>query len=110
MRPDEISLVAPDVLLEPAVYRRLIMVLRGAKVTSKSQLGVEPSAARDGGLTTFVVPGKEREAITLAIASYKVMEEDLLKAASGRPVRSWTRYSDLNWLVNRILQERTRPD
>jgi len=110
MRPDEISLVAPDVLLEPAVYRRLIMVLRGAKVTSKSQLGVEPSAARDGGLTTFVVPGKEREAITLAIASYKVMEEDLLKAASGRPVRSWTRYSDINWLVNRILQERTRPD
>jgi hypothetical protein len=110
MRPDEIFLVAPDVLLKPAVYRRLIMVLRGAKVTSHSRLGVEPSVATDGGLTTFVVPGKERDSITLAIASYRTTKEDLRKAAAGRPVRSWTRYSNLNWLVNRILQEQTRPD
>jgi len=110
MGADEISLVAPDVFLDPGLYRKLIMVLRGASVPPFSELGIESSAPPDDAVTTFVVPGARRDAISLAITSYRTTEEQWLKAANGVQDKSWRRYTGLNRLVNRILQEPTRPD
>ena len=110
LRVDEISLVAPDVFLDPALYRKLIMVLRGAKVSSFSKVGVDSSAPPDNGLTTFVVPGKKRDVVTLGITSYETTERQWNLAARSMQDRSWMRYSRLNWLVNRMLQEPKRPD
>jgi hypothetical protein len=106
---DEISLVAPAVLLDPDLYRKMIMILRGARVTSLSRIGFD-SPPPDKGLVTFVVPGSTRPTISIAVTSYKTTEQQWLAAARNRQDRSLTRYAGLNALVNRILQETTRPD
>lgn len=110
MRPDEISLVAPDVLLDPAIFRRLILVLRGARVPRLSEPGAATFTLLENGVNEFVVAGPKSDAVTIAITSYETTEKQWELAAIARQDRSWGRYTRLNWLVNRILQERVRPN
>jgi hypothetical protein len=109
LRPDEISLAAPGVLLNPEVYRAAIMALRGAMVTSLSRLGMEPPPP-PSGVAIFNVPARKRDRITVALASYRTTEQQWEAAVRGQQDRSLKRYSELNQLINRILQEATRPD
>lgn len=116
MRVDEIALVAPDVLHDSELYRKLIMVLRGAKVASHSVVGfVEPARRKDGsrppyrGPVPFVVPGRSTDQITLAVTSYRTTEKQWRAAAQGKPDRSASRFRALNVLINRILQEKDHP-
>ncbi len=107
---DEIALVAPEILRKPALYRRLIMVLRGAKVPSFSNLSIESPHFSNRGAISLFVPGKRRVSVKLAITSYKTTNEQWDSAARSTPDRSWSRYRQFNSLVNRILQEQPRPD
>lgn len=111
LRIDEIALVAPDVLLNPDHFKHAIMVLRGAKVASRSRLGVVPeSDGCDGKPLEFVVPGRSKKLPIAAITSVETTEEQWEKAARGKQDRSLERYRNLNRLVNRILRESKSPD
>lgn len=109
LRVDEISLVAPEVLFKPDLYRKTIMVLRGARVVSDASVGFV-SPPNGTSHTTFLVPGSSQPRVTLAITSYKTSLKQWKMAAKNKPDHSLQRYGALNWLVNRILQERIRPD
>jgi hypothetical protein len=110
LRVDEIPLAAPDVLDDPEVYRKAIMALRGARVSERSPVGIEPEPPSPSTFTTFVVPGPPRERITVGISSYRTTQEQWKASLFGRPDRSLRRYRDLNELINRMLTERVRPD
>lgn len=111
LRVDEIALIAPDILKSSEQYKHAIMALRGARVPSLSKFGVLSSDDIDNeDFVNFVVPGKQRKVITVAITSYQTTKEQWIKAAKNKQDRSLERYKNLNWLVNRILQETNRPD
>lgn len=111
LRIDEIALVAPKVLTDPLLFRQAIMVLRGAKVASKSRLGIEPNeAVGQDDIVKFVVPGNKKKLIRVAITSFETTEKQWAAAAKRTPDRSLTRYRNFNLLVNRILQEAKQSD
>lgn len=111
LRIDEIALVAPNVLSDTKMFKRAILVLRGAKVTTNSQLGFDPNAdSVDGEPITFVVPRRSNAPVRTAITSYKTREDQWEKAAKGHQDRSLDRYTNLNDLANRILRESKKPD
>lgn len=111
LRIDEIALVAPNVLLDPALFKHAIMVLRGAKVAAEARLGFEPACGL--GIEepiTFTVPGKPKKLVRVAITSFETTEEQWADAAKAKQDRSLDRYRNLNRLVNRILRETKSPD
>ncbi len=111
LRIDEIALVAPTVLSDPRMFKRAILVLRGAKVATNSNLGFEPT--KDIGEdepVAFNVPRRSNSPILTAITSYETKEEQWATAAKGHQDRSLDRYINLNELVNRILRESKKPD
>ena len=111
LRIDEIALVAPNVLLDPALFKHAIMVLRGAKVAAESRLGYEPASGE--GIdepVTFLVPGKPQSLVRVAITSFETTEDQWADAAKATQDRSLDRYRNLNRLVNRILRETKSPD
>ncbi|WP_434130688.1 RNA-directed DNA polymerase [Methylocaldum sp. GT1BB] len=112
LRIDEIALVAPKVLSDRELFRQAIMVLRGAKVISSSQLGIESSTifSDSEDLVKFVVPGKSKELIRAAVTSFQTTEKQWKAAAKGKQDRSLARYRNLHFLVNRILREAKCPD
>jgi hypothetical protein len=110
LRVDEISLAAPNVLLDPEIYKMAIMALRGARVKSDFGLGIKSPPPASGGMVSFSVPGTPRKKIIAALTSYLTTEQQWEAAARGRQDRSLSRYRGLNELINRILEEPVRPD
>jgi len=111
LRVDEIALVAPKVLLDPMLFRHAVLVLRGAKVRARSRLGFMPEGENTHDQTaTFVVPGRQKKLVRVAITSFETTEKQWADAAKGKQDRSLERYRNLNRLVNRILRETRSPD
>lgn len=109
MRVDEISLVAPEVLGNTELYRKFIMILRGAQVVDQSQVGFDPPKVPGGAPQYFVVPHRGHTPVRVAVTSFGTSDSQWNKAATGKPDRTWQRYANLNILVNRMLQEQPRP-
>lgn len=110
LRIDEIALVAPSVLFNPILFKQTVMVLRGAKVASKYQLGIDLAKTPGEELVEFVVPAKQKKLIRVAISSFKTTEQQWVAAAKGNYDRSLDRYRNLNQLVNQVLRETKDPD
>lgn len=109
LRIDEMGLVAPAVLSDPALFRNVIRFLRGAEVVSSRSLGFAPND--DGSpISNFVAPGKPRERIRIAVTSLETTDAQWEAAVRGKQDRSGARYVAFNGLVNRILKEPKRPD
>lgn len=108
LRIDEIGLVAPDVLSDPALFRSAIKLLRGAEVANHVGFGFNA----DGGehVRRFEAAGRPRDTIRIAVTSVKTTEDQWKLAAKGRHDRSAARYEAFNRLLNRILKEAKRPD
>lgn len=111
LRVDEIVLVAPAVLEDPARLKRAIMVLRGARVISDAKIGFkeEDKRLRDNP-AEFVVPGRARQKVRVAVTSFLTTDRQWTLAAKNRQDRSLERYVNLNELINKILRERRKPD
>lgn len=110
LRIDEIALVAPSVLSDSVLFKQAIMVLRGAKVATKSHLGVLPGTESADEPVTFIVPGRSANLIRTAISSFETTEKQWESAAKGKQDRSLERYVNLNGLINRVLRESKTPD
>jgi hypothetical protein len=109
LKIDEISLVAPSVLENPADFRIAVMALRGAKVVSKQTLGFYPDKA-EAPLAHLAVPVRQPDSIRVAVTSFKTTTEQWAAAARGNQDRTIERYRNLNGLVNRMLKESPRPN
>lgn len=110
LKVDEISLVAPEVLSNNRLYRRMIMILRGAKVADTSPVGFLAHDPSRGPAEYFAVPGGKQGDALVAVTSFSVTDRQWELAAVNRSDRSFTRYMNLNRIVNRILQEHPRPN
>lgn len=110
LRVDEIALVAPKVFTSPRLFKSAIVLLRGAGVASQSALGFQ-EAEKDGrAISTFMVPGKERALIRVAVTSKETTDHQWMAAVKGKHDRSVDRYMAFNGLINRILKEPKRAD
>lgn len=109
LRIDEISLVAPTVLHDPALFRTVIRFLRGAEVISTSKLGFSQN---DNGskIAHFIAPGSPHDVIRIAVTSIKTTDEQWSAAARGKQDRSASRYIAFNNLVNQIIKDRKKLD
>jgi hypothetical protein len=74
------------------------------------KFGVDDTLPPGAAPITYVIPGASSRDITLAVTSYRTTEKQWEMAAKGNQDRSAVRYTELNHLVNRILQEKARPD
>jgi hypothetical protein len=109
LRFDEIALVAPGVLTDPNLAARMVYVLRGAYMADEERMAIRRSDPPGGGANHLLVPGHEDQELVVAITSYLTTNRQWELAAKGRSDKSADRFSDLNRLVNRILQEKQRP-
>jgi hypothetical protein len=109
LRIDEIGLVAPAVLSDPALFRNVIRFLRGAEVVSQAPIGF---SGTDGAspITRFSASGRPRELVRIAVTSLETTDDQWAAAANGKQDRSAGRYVAFNGLINRILKEEKRPD
>lgn len=110
LRVDEIGLVAPAVLSDPGLFRELIRFLRGAEVITTKPLGYIHGHEETAPLQHFVVDGKQRGMVRVAVTSLETTEQQWTAAAKGKQNRSAARYVAFNGLINRILKEPKRPD
>ncbi len=109
LRVDEIPLIAPKVLQDPALFRDAIGLLRGAKVASSENLGfIYPPI--DPAVSTFVAPGRGKPTVRVAVTSRETTDAQWKAAAINSHDRSVERYETFNNLINRILRESKRPD
>ncbi len=109
LRIDEIALVAPAVLEDPAQFRIAVMALRGAKVVSMERLGFSSGEPGIDGINHFSVPAARFDKVRVAVTSYRTTTKQWEAAARGLQDRSIQRYRNLNALVNRMLKEEPRP-
>ena len=109
LRIDEMGLVAPAVLSDPALFRNVIRFLRGAEVVSTRSLGFAPSDDASP-ISYFFAPGKPKERIRIAVTSLETTDAQWEAAARGKQDRSASRYVAFNGLINRILKEPKLPD
>jgi Reverse transcriptase (RNA-dependent DNA polymerase) len=109
IRVDEIPLIAPKVLEDPALFREAIGFLRGAKVASNERLGFSLPPG-DPLVSRFLVPGRKKPAVRVAVTSRETTEAQWEAAATNTHDRSVARYETFNFLINRILRESKRPD
>ncbi len=116
----EITLVAPIVLQNHNLLRMSIMGLRGAKVATDSILGNEIESLLYSETTKSKDPSPlqpplvhipwEKRKVRLAVTSMETTVKQWTGALHGRHDRTLRRYRRLTTLVNRILQERPKPD
>ena len=109
LRIEEIGLVAPAVLSDPALFKRVIQVLRGAKVVSNGSLGIIPNNDISE-IPRFIASGRPRRVVRIAVTSLETTELQWRDAAEGVQDRSVSRYVKFNGLINRILKEQKKPD
>lgn len=109
LRIDEIGLVAPAVLSDSVLFKRVIRFLRGAEVVTTAPLGFLPTADQSA-IGHFTAPGRPRERIRIAVTSLETTDTQWAAAAKGSQDRSLERYVAFNGLINRILKEQNRPD
>lgn len=109
LRIDEMGLVAPAVLSDPALFRNVIRFLRGAEVVSNGSLGFAPSDGKSP-ISYFFASGRPRDRVRIAVTSLETTDAQWAAAASGKQDRSVDRYVAFNGLINRILKEPKRPD
>lgn len=109
LRIDEIGLVAPAVLSDPALFRSVVRLLRGAQVISKGSLGFS-SNDEHSSIAHFIATGTPKELVRIAVTSLETTDAQWAAAASGKHDRSAIRYAAFNSLINRILKEQKRPD
>lgn len=109
LRFEEIGLVAPIVLSDPALFKATIRILRGAQVPSPNIFGHLPPSEKY--LTTkFNAPGKTKHKIRIAVASIETNIHQLIQAMKSKQDRSLKRYENFNSLINKILKENKRAD
>lgn len=108
LRPDELGLVAPDVLTDARLFKSAIKLMRGAEVVSSSVLGFH--GGDEGRVVRFRAAGRPRESIRLAVTSIGVTQVQWESAAKLKQDRSLARYEGFNAVFNSILREAKRPD
>ncbi|HVU83452.1 MAG TPA: RNA-directed DNA polymerase, partial [Puia sp.] len=110
LRIDEMVIVAPKLLENERLFKRSVMALRGAKVSSNSVKIRAPASRVNENVNNFFVPNNHLPEIVVAVTSFETSQEQWERAALGKPERSLHRYKKLNSLVNRILSDNTRPN
>ncbi len=107
LKLDEIVYIAPSVLRDPQLLKNAINLLRGAGVSSAAEIGL--SADRSIGAVEFAVPGTRTGPVRIAVTSIGTTHDQWASAAKGQRDYSLDRYDSFNSLINRILQDSSRP-
>jgi hypothetical protein len=106
LKLDEIVMVAPSLIEDPAQLKIIVHLLRGAKVISSEKFGLENI---DGIKAVFHAPNKPFEKVVVALTNIETTFNQWEKAASGKPDKSHKRYVNLFRSINKILKEKTKP-
>jgi hypothetical protein len=111
----EMVLIAPVLLENHLWLRNAIMGLRGARVATVSTIGLVDQPPRDERGQSLLPPSlmqipAEWKRIRIAVTSVETTERQWRGALVGKRDHSLKRYRRLRMLVNRILEERPRPD
>ncbi|MEZ8141377.1 RNA-directed DNA polymerase [Enterovibrio sp. FF113] len=100
----EIALTCQDTLKDSSLLKKSIRAIRGARVTSKSDLGYDPSE----DIYDVKIPKSMKESVFIALTNFEMTNDQYNGALNNNPDRSIERYESVNRLINSILRSQNK--
>lgn len=109
LKISEIGLIAPSLLSMDDELEKSIMALRGARVHSvfKQKKFIHDDENHKRYIN---VPEKNSKQPSIALTNIKVTQNQWKSCVEGKPDHSLERYNSISKIINRILQDKNKPN